>query len=177
MKQLIFLCGPNGIGKTSIAKALVADLQGTAYVDTDPLRYMNPFILNDETIPTIASNISDVIKNYLACPLVDRVVFTYGFHGRRRQVFDQVLANLNWIDYSFHPFHLTCNQEENVRRMLADGRDQARIDRAIKYSRPAYVDLTYDTLDISDLSLTGAKDRLLELISGLGQGQVKENVE
>ncbi len=70
MKRLIFLCGPNGIGKTTICRTLLHILERSTYVDTDPCRMMNPFVLNDGTIPTIAGNIASLIGNYLDCPAV-----------------------------------------------------------------------------------------------------------
>ncbi|SCG83039.1 hypothetical protein DW1_1468 [Proteiniborus sp. DW1] len=36
MKNLLFLCGPNGIGKTTISKEIVRQLPNTAYVDSEP---------------------------------------------------------------------------------------------------------------------------------------------
>ena len=102
-KKLLFLCGPNSIGKATVSKRVVELRPGTACVDSAPCRFMNPFTLNDETIPTIAKNLSDLIGNFMDCPLVDTVIFTYGFHGRRREVFERVLANLHDRGYRFLP--------------------------------------------------------------------------
>lgn len=40
MKNLLFLCGPNGIGKTTIAKEIVRQLPNTAYIDSEPCRFI-----------------------------------------------------------------------------------------------------------------------------------------
>jgi|GEM_PF-3185259 len=91
MKNLLFICGPNGIGKTTICKEIVRMLPNSAYVDSDLCRLMNLFILNDETIPTIAKNISDLLINCMDCTVIETVIFSYGFHGRRREVFEIVM--------------------------------------------------------------------------------------
>ena len=84
MKNFLFLCGLNGIGKTTICRNIVKCLSGSAYVDSDHCRMMNPFVLDERTIPTIAKNTSCLIDNFLDCDVIQTVVFSYGFHGRRK---------------------------------------------------------------------------------------------
>lgn len=108
MKNILLLCGPNGIGKTTICKEIIKQLPNSAYVDSDPCRVMNPFVLNDDTIPTIAKNISDLLINYLKCPIVNTVVFSYGFHGRRREVFQRILLDISKTEILFSIFYLIC---------------------------------------------------------------------
>lgn len=161
IKTLLFICGPNGIGKTTICRALLTRLPHSAYVDSDPLRMMNPFLLDDTTIPTIRKNISDVIANYLDCPTVRTVIFSYGLHGRRREVLDSVMADLSGCVFTFMPFLLTCDEAENVRRMESDGRDAGRIRRAIETSRSAYVGVDYPRIDVTGLSADRAAISIL----------------
>lgn len=152
MKNFLFLCGPNGIGKTTICKSILKQLPGSAYVDSDACRMMNPFVLDDSTIPTIAKNISGLIGNYLECNAVQTVIFSYGFHGRRKEVFDRVMRALPMHELRFMPFALICSVEENLRRMKADGRDTDRMERALKTAREAFGDIEYPQMDISGLS-------------------------
>jgi len=162
MKNLLLLCGPNGIGKTTIGMEIVKQLPNTAYVDTDPCRYMNPFILSDKTIPTIGKNISDLIVNYMNCPIINNVIFSYGFHGRRKEVFSIVMRNLSKIDYHFIPFLLWCSEEENIRRMKIDNRSCDRIERAIKRSRNAYKNILYPKIDITNFTVLEASKNIIE---------------
>lgn len=152
MKKLLFLCGPNGIGKTSIGKEIVRILPYSAYIDSDPCRFMNPFVLDDSTIPTISKNISDMILNYFACPVVETVIFTYGFHGRRVEVFENVMQQIAALQYQFIPYLLWCDEDENIRRMKTDGRSIERIKRAIHQSRKAFDNIPYKNIDITKLS-------------------------
>lgn len=161
MKNLLFICGPNGIGKSTISKEIVRQLPNTAYVDSDPCRFMNPFILSDETIPTIAENISDLILNYMNCPIINNVVFSYGFHGRRKEVFEKVMLELKKIDYNFIPLLLWCSENENVKRMHADNRSHERIQRAINESRKSFNDVTYPKIDITNFSVSEAAKNII----------------
>lgn len=161
MKNLLFLCGPNGIGKTTISKEIVKQLSNTAYVDSDPCRLMNPFVLNDETIPTIAKNISDLILNYMNCSIINNVVFSYGFHGRRKEVFETVMKELSKIDYNFIPLLLWCSEEENIRRMNRDNRSTERIQRALNQSRKSFDDIAYPKIDITNFSVFEAAKNII----------------
>ncbi len=162
MKGLLFICGPNGIGKTTICKEIIRKLLNSAYVDSDPCRPMNPFILDDETIPTIAKNISDLIINYIDCPVIETVVFSYGFHGRGREVFEKVMQTVAKKDFKFIPFLLTCSEEENIKRMNMDNRSLERKQRAIEESRKAFGDLTYPQIDITDFSASEAAENIIK---------------
>ncbi|NLC45325.1 MAG: hypothetical protein GX783_13725 [Clostridiales bacterium] len=122
---------------------------------------MNPFVLNNDTIPTIAKNISDLLINYLNCPIINTVVFSYGFHGRRKEVFQKVLANISKIEHNFIPFLLWCSKEENIRRMNADNRSDDRIQRALTESRKAFDDVIYPKLDITSLSTSEAAETII----------------
>ena len=163
MKNFLFLCGPKGIGKTTICKSILNQLPGSAYVDSDDCRMMNPFNLDDGTIPTIAKNISGLIGNYLECNAVQTVIFSYGFHGRRKEVFDRAVRSLPMHELRFVPFALICSVEENLRRMKADGRDVDRMERALKTAREAYGDIEYPQIDVTDLSAEEAAMRIIDL--------------
>ena len=164
MKRLVLLCGPNGIGKTSICHELLRITPQSAYVDSDPLRMMNPFVLSDETIPTVAKNIGDLIENYLDCPSVETVFFSYGFHGRRREIFERVMARLQMRELRFLPLLIWCDEEENVRRMRLDERDEARIARAIAVSRSAYANIDYPRIDVTNLNVSQAAQAVREKV-------------
>lgn len=162
MKNLLFLCGPNGIGKTTISKEILNNIPNSAYVDSDPCRMMNPFALNDVTIPIIAKNISDLITNYLNCTTVNTVIFSYGFHGRRKEVFEMVISNISNLEYNFVPFLLWCDLEENINRMKFDNRSEERIKRTIEQSRKAFRYVSYPKIDITNLSVVESAKFIIE---------------
>ena len=130
---------------------------------------MNPFVLNDLTIPTISQNISGMILNYFECPLVQTVVFSYGFHGRRREVYDRVMDRISAYPYRFIPYLLWCQERENIKRMRMDNRCAERIQRTMTESRKAFEGVAYPQIDITDMSALQAARTILS-VSGLSAG-------
>ena len=90
MKKLVLIIGPNGVGKTSTAEKLLQKLSKSAYVDADWCRAINPFPFTDATKYTVIENIYSLLKNYFLCEDIETVIFPYGFHGERKQIFEQV---------------------------------------------------------------------------------------
>jgi hypothetical protein len=168
MKNLLFVCGANGIGKTTICKSILKRLTYSAYIDSDPCRAMNPFVLKDDTIPAIRKNISCMIMNYFDCPAVQTVIFSYGLHGRRSEIFSGIIEDIAGYEYNFIPMLLVCSEAENIRRMNLDGRDSERIRRALESSRGACSDINYPTFDVSMLSADEAAAGIIE-IAGLNK--------
>ena len=94
MKQLIVIIGANAVGKSSTAKKIVEQYQRSAFVDSDWCRVINPFILTDITKETVSENIYCLLHNYLICEEISTVIFTYGWHGGRKEIYDRVIERL-----------------------------------------------------------------------------------
>lgn len=134
-KQLLVIIGPNGVGKSTSAKAFLDKYTGSAFVDSDWCRAINPFPFTQETKKTVTDNLYCLIRNYLLCEEILQVVFTYGFHGERKSIFDEVIQRLcenEEIDFEYKIIILKCDREENIRRMKVDGRDEERIAKGWK---------------------------------------------
>jgi hypothetical protein len=62
------------------------------------------------------------------------------------------LRELN-MDFDFMPIILTCDLDENIKRMKYDNRDEARIDRAINNTRIIYNDYPFPSINTTKLTL------------------------
>ena len=166
LKKLVFVCGPNGVGKSTACQALHERLNQSAYVDSDWCRRIQPFSFSEEIIEVITANISAMLIHYFQCSAVDHVIFSYGFHGPRKQIFDEILSRLAraGIEYQFVPLILDCSEEENILRMQKDGRDPARIQRALQFTRSLYGAYGYPCIDTTHLTVAETADRMLRLI-------------
>ncbi len=153
MKKLVLIIGPNGVGKTSTAEKLLQKLSKSAYVDADWCRAINPFPFTDATKYTVIENIYSLLKNYFLCEDIETVIFPYGFHGERKQIFEQVTERLreNKISFEVCPIILKCDKEENIRRAVKDGRNRERIERGMKNTFHFYDEYTYPHIDTTDL--------------------------
>ncbi len=163
MKKLIFIHGPNGVGKSTLCKVLNSKLYNSAWLESEWCRMTNPFAFNDEIINMVEKNISFMLRSYLECSTLEYVIFNYGFHGPRKQIFDNVLRNLNDISYRLIPITITCSYEENRIRMMLDGRDEERIRRALD-ARSIYDNLNNPIIDTTCLSVEETASRVLEII-------------
>ena len=152
MKKLIFIHGPNGVGKSTLCKALYSIIKNSAWLESEWCRMTNSFTFDNEIIEMVERNISFMLRSYLECSSLEYVIFNYGFHGPRRQIFDKVMNNLSDIKYEFVPITITCSYKENRARMIKDGRDEERINRALSV-RNLYDGLEYPAIDTTHLSV------------------------
>lgn len=163
MKSLVFIHGPNGVGKSSVCHSLNQQLHNSAWLDSDWCRMTNPFTFTDEAIQLTISNMTHMLKSYLACSFIEYVIFNYGFHGPRRKIYDEVIKNISVIDFRIIPIMITCSEEENIKRMIKDGRDSDRIKRALN-ARSIYDGLETPKIDTTELTVEMTVNKLIEII-------------
>lgn len=67
-----------------------------------------------------SNNIYSLFKNYLLCKDIEYVIFPYGFHGERKQIFEQIIGCLreDGILFEVCPIILKCCKEENIKRAI-----------------------------------------------------------
>jgi len=167
MKKLIFICGASGIGKSTICKKLYKTLNNTALVDSDHCRMMNPFTFTDEQKIIVEDNMANMLTNYLKCSTIENVIFLYGLHGPRQQIFDNIMTRLSdaKIQYQLISIILECEYDENLRRARMDGRDEEHIKYFTEHTRDIYNHYDYPRLDITFLTVDQAVNKLIKMIT------------
>lgn len=171
MKQLIVLIGPNGVGKSTTAEALLKQKEKTAYVDSDWCRVMNPFSLTEKTKQTVINNIYCLLRNYLICNDIETVVFPYSWHGDRKEIYDTVINRLKQDKVQFEEkiYILKCSREENERRARKDGRDEARIKRGMEMTFSFYDELKYPCIDTTEMTPEQVAAKIVREIVGFSE--------
>ena len=166
MKRLVVIVGPNAVGKTTTAECLIKKCTKIAYVDSDWCRVMNPFPFTEITKQTITENMYALLHNYLLCEEVETVVFTYSWHGERKEIYDNIIARLqkDKIDFKESIIILKCLKEENVRRAISDNRDNDRVVRGMKNTFYFYDEYTYPFIDTTDMRPDEVAEKIMELI-------------
>lgn len=161
-KKLIFICGPNGVGKSTTGRELINYIDNSAFVDSDLCALRNPFIIT-EGIDIGRQFMQFMLTKYLESSLYESVIWSFGFHGHRKVNFIEIMAEIRKlnIEFDFIPIILTCDLEENIRRMKRDNRDEPRIDRAIKNTRIIYNNYPFACINTTKLSL---KEVVYEII-------------
>lgn len=96
----------------------------------------------------------------MRCEDIEYVIFTYGFHGERKAIFDKVLRRLEKekINFECSMIILKCSLDENIRRMIEDGRDKNRIQRGIDNTFHFYDRYDYPTIDTTELEIDQVVD-------------------
>jgi len=127
---------------------------------------IHPFEFTDEQKRIVEDNMATMLINYLGCSTIDTVIFLYGFHGPRKQIFDNIIARTSKasIPYRFLPIILECELEENIIRAHKDGRDEYRIQYGLENSRDVYKQYDYQRLDITHLTTDEAVNELIRII-------------
>lgn len=154
MKKVVVLIGPNGVGKSTTAEIFMQKHTKCAYIDSDACRAINPFSLTPATKKAVIENIYCLFRNYLLCIDIEMIVFPYGFHGERKEIFDTVMKRLmdDGITFEIITIVLKCSLDENIRRAAAGGRDRERIERGIKNTFNFYDEFNEPGIDTTDLS-------------------------
>ena len=154
MKKLLTILGPNGVGKSTTAKAFVEQYENSAYVDAEWCRYMNPFSFSDETKQVVIKNLHCLLFNYFSCSKINTVVFPYGWHGERKQIYDRVIEMLKEqrIDFEEYIIVLDCSKDEIMRRAIKDGRDEERIKRGLENTFLFYNDFDYPRINTTNIT-------------------------
>lgn len=153
MKKLIVIIGPNGVGKSTTAKEFFNRHSKCAYVDSDWCRVKKPFSFTEEDKRLVVNNIFSLLRNYLLCKDIDIVLFTYGFHGERKKIFDKIISQLQSekVEFDLNIIILKCSYEENVQRALKDQRNEERIKYGIENTFHFYDNFNYPVIETTGL--------------------------
>ena len=96
MSTLIFIHGPNGVGKSTVCRTVHGRLAHSAWLESEWCRMTNPFAWNEALIALTIHNMAHLLRGYLSCEWIDYVLFPYGFHGPRQHIWDTVYAGVGF---------------------------------------------------------------------------------
>jgi adenylate kinase family enzyme len=165
VKKLILICGANGVGKSTVSRALLEAVERSACIDSEYCCAIHPFELTADTIQLFRANITALMINCFCSATIQTVIFPYGFHGPRREIYQGVLDELReqGIRYEFCPVILECEYNENVDRMRKDKRTEDRIQRALKQTRHIYDHYDYPRIDTTHLSVSETVEEIIRM--------------
>jgi len=152
-----------GVGKTATCLELQKILPRNVFLDGDWCWNMHPFVVTDETIAMVNSNIAHLLNSFLACSEFENVIFCWVLH--KQHILDDLVSTLNLNGCTTHSFSLVSTEQALVERLNRDiaagkrgsditGRSVARI--------PLYDDLDTIKIDVSTISPADAARRVAE---------------
>lgn len=135
MKTLILVNGPMGVGKTTVCKKLLAQLEPSVYLDGDWCWNINPFRVTDETKAMVMDNIAAMLSRFLACPELDYIIFGWVMH--QPEIAQSILARLELDSVKVRQYTLLCSMATLRQRIGLDVRaglrDETVLERSLNY--------------------------------------------
>jgi len=156
MKNLIFINGTMGVGKTETSMELKKLLPNCVFLDGDWCWDMSPFIVNNETKSMVIDNICYLLNNFISCSVFNNVIFCWVMHEEK--IISDILARLKQKDFTLHKFFLICSKEALISRIEKDieagKRTRDNLDRSLSRLEN-YTKMDTVKIDVSGIS---AKD-------------------
>lgn len=165
MKNLIFINGTMGVGKTTISKELQKLLPNCIFLDGDWCWDMSPFIVTDETKKMVLDNITHLLNNFISCSEYKNIIFCWVMH--EESILDDVLSRLNKDDCIIHKFSIVCSEQTLISRITKDINQGVRKNDVIERSVPRlknYFQMDTQKIDVNHISAKEAAEKIYKLI-------------
>lgn len=91
-KNLIFIGGTMGAGKTTVAKQLLEDLPQSVMLDGDWCWMADPFVVNEETKEMVMQNITFMLAQFLESTVYQNVIFCWVMD--HQSIIDEIMLRL-----------------------------------------------------------------------------------
>ncbi|MCD7876152.1 MAG: AAA family ATPase [Cloacibacillus porcorum] len=161
MKNVFFIGGTMGAGKTAVCQVLKKRLDRSVFLDGDWCWDMEPFQVTEETKALALDSVCYLLGNFIRCSAYENVIFCWVMH--RQEIIDSILARLDTSGCRLNIFSLVCGEEALRRRLEGDIRAGKRapdiIERSLEYL-PLYERLDTLKIDVSELT----PEKVAELI-------------
>jgi predicted ABC-type ATPase len=168
MKNLIIIGGTMGVGKTATCRELQKILPRNVFLDGDWCWDMHPFVVTDETIAMVNSNIAHLLNSFLSCSEFENVIFCWVLHEQR--ILDHLINALNVNGCTTHCFSLVSTERALVERLnldVAAGKRDSDITERSVARISLYDELDTVKIDVSTTSPADAARRITEHMAGV----------
>lgn len=165
MKQLLFINGTMGAGKTATCRELLRLLPPSVFLDGDWCWSMNPFIVNEETKQLVLRNISFMLNGFLGCSAYETIVFCWVMH--RQEIIDTILKSLDLEGVKTKFFTLTLSPDALAERLAGDIAQGVRAPEVLEQSLarlPLYNDMATTKIDVSNCTPLAAAQKIISLV-------------
>ena len=108
MKDLVFINGTMGVGKSTTCRELLSLLSPSAFLDGDWCWSMSPFVVNEETKAMVLGNAAYVLNSFLHCSAYRYVIFCWVMD--EFSIVEELLRRLDMSDACFSLFTLTASE-------------------------------------------------------------------
>ena len=166
MKKLIIVNGTIGVGKSTVSKLLLDQLQPSVYLDGDWCWNMNPFLVTEENKAMVVDNICHLLKAYLNNSGYEYILFCWVIPNE--EIFEQILQPLQDCSFELYKITLVCSEQELTKRFAFDVEQGVRKAEGTKKSLaylPLYNKMNTIKIDVTQLTAQQTSDKIKELIT------------
>ncbi len=167
MKNIIFINGTMGVGKTATSRELQKLLPKCAFLDGDWCWDMKPFIVTDETKKMVEDNIRYILNNYIKCSEYENIIFCWVMH--EEYIIESILYGLNLQDCVLYKISLICSEQSLVERLLRNVDNRIRTIDIIARSVSRlnnYVLMDTIKIDVSNIDAEQASRQIINCMKG-----------
>ena len=165
MKNLVFLNGVMGVGKTTTCKILLELLPNCVFLDGDWCWYANPWIVTNETEIMAMKNMSYLLDSYLECSVYENIIFGWVLH--EEDMTDNVLSMIKNTNYNLFKFTLICSETTLISRLQKDIDDGIRKNVSWNHAlatRQNFDKMNTIKIDVNDITPEQAADTIYNII-------------
>jgi broad-specificity NMP kinase len=168
LKNIIFINGTMGVGKTATSRELQKLLPKCVFLDGDWCWDMNPFKITIETKKMVEDNIRHILNNFIKCTEFENIIFCWVMH--EEYIIESILSGLNLQDAVLYKISLICSEQSLVERLSKDVDNGIRIRDVIARSVSRLKNYTLmDTIkiDVSKINAVQASQEIISYIVGV----------
>lgn len=171
MKNLIFINGTMGVGKTSTCNELKKMLSKSVFLDGDWCWDMTPFIVNEETKKMVIDNITHLLNNFLHNYEFENIIFCWVMH--EQEIINDIISKLDVNRCQLYTFSLICSENALLNRITKDIdkgiRKRDIIDRTLSRLKN-YLIMPTIKIDVSDITAVKAAAAIKERLGSETHG-------
>ncbi len=124
MKNIIFINGTMGVGKSSVSRQLNRLLERCVYLDGDWCWMADPFTVNEETKAMVTDNICYLLNNFIKCSEYENIVFCWVMDYE--SIYESIITKLMAENCNIYRFTITCSAQTLKSRVENDTNQDGR---------------------------------------------------
>ena len=150
MKNLIFINGTMGVGKSTVCRQLNKTLDKSIYLDGDWCWMADPFVVTDETKTMVTDNICHLLNNFIACSEYENIIFCWVMDYE--SIYESIATKLCTDNCKIWRFTISCSPDTLKLRVENDTTQEGRnFERSVE-RLPRFV--VMDTVKIHNDNMT-----------------------
>ena len=172
MKNLIFIGGTMGVGKTTLSQKLSDSLSNSVFLDGDWCWFQgNNWNFCEENRKMVLNNISYLLNSFLKNSNFKNIIFCWVMH--KQEIIDNIFEKITEKDFKFYNFSLIADRntiEEHLKnRMIKNNNfDQEKLNENIKNSMnrmASYSEVNSKKIDVSNKKIDEILRNIIKIIN------------